>query len=701
MGTTKHVRLILAVLLVLVISAPGLPGGVSWNARQETPAFEVDVLVYGGTSSGVIAAYTAKQYGQSVLLVEPGRHLGGMSSGGLGQTDIGNKYAVTGLGLDFYRRLGRYYGQFEAWQFEPRAAEQVFEQYIDEAGVEVLYSRRLKNVEKDGTRITQVTLEYAGDGGGSPDLVVAAKMFIDATYEGDLMALAGASYFVGREANADYDESYNGVQYPAINHQFPDGSPPVVIMDGTPEMGPPVDPYVVPGDPSSGLLPGITGDTVAPNGTGDRLVQAYNFRMALCQEDQRIPITRPENYDSTRYELLLRDMESNPPESLHKLFIISRMPNGKTDWNNKGAFSTDYIGGSWEYPEADYEERARIWQDHVDYQKGLIYFVGHDPRVPEHIREEMQTWGYCRNEFLDTDGWPHQLYIREARRLVGEYVVTEHDVLGKKVVEDGIGMAAYGIDSHNVQRLAIDGKTLNEGNVQEPVPEPYPISYRAITPKREEVTNLLVSVAVSATHTAYGSIRMEPVFMVLGQSASAAAVMALEADVAVQEIDVSRLQQELRQNPLADGSIPEVLVDDRFEDRIQKAGNWATVDATGQYGPSVLRLEGGEQGSVRFVPEIQTAGNYQVYLYWPREENLATRVAVDIGHKGGVETLTLNMRVPQDEVGLQHGLASWHLLGTFRFEPGGDAYLEIRSDESDGVVFADAALFVPVRDVPE
>ncbi|MGH8542810.1 MAG: FAD-dependent oxidoreductase, partial [Gammaproteobacteria bacterium] len=482
-------------------------GSVLATPLAAQTALEVDVLVYGGTSAGVIAAYTAKQYGKRVLLVEPGRHLGGMSSGGLGQTDIGNKFAVTGLALDFYRRVGRLYGWFEAWQFEPHRAEQVFEQYVDEAEIEVLFSRRLTRVEKDGTRIRRIVLEYAGAGPGSGPLVVAARQYIDASYEGDLLAQAGASYVVGREANTVYRETLNGVQLRG-RHQFPDG----------------IDPYVVPGDPSSGLLPEITGAGVAPNGTGHPGVQAYNFRMCLCQGELRIPILRPAGYDSARYQLLLRRIAAERTGSLDELFIISRMPNGKTDWNNRGGFSTDYIGKNWDYPEAAYERRAEIWREHAAYQKGLIYFLGHDPRVPAHLRHAMSTWGYCRDEFLDTGGWPHQLYVREARRLVGEYVMTEHNSVGRRVVPDSIGLAAYTMDSHNVQRVVVNGMVKNEGNVEvggwpdddlggAVKVEPYPIAYRALVPKRAEVTNLLVPVALSASHIAFGSIRMEPVYM--------------------------------------------------------------------------------------------------------------------------------------------------------------------------------------------
>ena len=648
-------------------------------ALRPNPDLEVDVLVYGGTSAGVIAAYTAKRHGKSVVLVEPGRHLGGLSSGGLGYTDIGNKYAVTGLGLDFYRRLGRYYGQFEAWTFEPHAAEQVFEQYIDEAGVDVLYSRRLKSVTKQGTRIRAVTLEDAATPGRAPDLVVAARQFIDASYEGDLMARAGASYTVGREANSRYGETIDGVQL-MTGHQFPDG----------------VDPYVVSGDRSSGLLPEISGVGVEPTGTGDKKVQAYNFRMCLCQGDRRVPLGRPDNYDSTRYELLIRLMAKRPWQSLTDGFIISRMPNGKTDWNNRGGFSTDYIGKNWDYPEASYERRAQIRKEHEDYQKGLLYFVATDSRVPELVRNEMRSWGFCSDEFLDTAGWPHQLYVREARRLVGEYVMTEHNVRGGAVVEDGIGMAAYGMDSHNAQRVVVNGTVRNEGDVQVGGFPPYPISYRAITPQRQEVTNLLVPVALSATHIAFGSIRMEPVFMVLGQAAAVAASMAIDGGVPVQRVNVRQLQHELRDNPLADGSIPEVLVDNAQEEQVRVTGSWTTVTTIpGRFGPSVLKSER-KRGSVRFTAPIAAPGRYQAYLYWPRDEGLASNVPVEIRDAAGPHALTIDMRTPTSTA--QGGIAQWTLLGEYHFEPGKAAWLEVRADGADGVVLADAVVFVPMRD---
>jgi hypothetical protein len=676
----------IAALSIAALS--GLPA----NSLAAQATLEVDVLVYGGTSAGVIAAHTAKTYGKRALLVEPGRHLGGMTSGGLGQTDIGNKFAVTGLALDFYRRVGRQYGWFEAWQFEPHVAERVFEQYIDEAGVEVLFSRRLRRVVKDGTRITAVELEYAGGGPGSGPIVVQARQFVDASYEGDLLAMADVSYVVGREANSTYGETLNGVQLRG-RHQFPDG----------------IDPYVVPGDSSSGLVPEITGVGVAPNGTGHRGVQAYNFRMCLCQGDDRIPIERPNAYDPDRYELLLRRIAAEGTRSLDSLFIISRMPNGKTDWNNRGGFSTDYIGKNWDYPEAGYERRAEIWREHEEYQKGLIHFLGHDRRVPSHLREQMLSWGSCPDEFLDTGGWPHQLYVREARRMVGEYVMTEHNAVGDEVAGDGIALAAYTMDSHNVQRVVVNGMVKNEGNVEvggwrdddlggAVEVEPYPIAYRSLTPKRDEATNLLVPVALSASHIAFGSIRMEPVYMVLGQVAAVAASMAIDAGTSVQQIDVPALQRELNSNPLADGSTPEVLVDDGDEPRVRVSGTWTSTSPEGKFGLTALHHDGDGAGEVRFLPEISQEGVYRVFLYWPRSDALATRVPIAIRHAAGSDTIVVNMREP-DAIhgGLQHGIVSWVRLGEFPFRPGGEPSLTVGAVRN-GRVYADAALFVPVRE---
>ncbi|MFN4147437.1 MAG: FAD-dependent oxidoreductase, partial [Runella sp.] len=545
---------------------------------QKTISQTYDICIYGGTSAGVIAAYTAAKAGKSVILIEPSNHLGGLSSGGLGQTDIGNKFAITGLARNFYRHIGQHYGKFEQWTFEPHVAEQLFERYIKEAKVEVLRQYLLQSVKKEQGKINaiQVLSLRRSPRRERPDMrTIQAKIFLDCTYEGDLMAKAGVSYTVGREANSQYNETWNGVQMLEA-HQFPDG----------------IDPYKIPGDPSSGLLWGISTHTLAPTGSGDKLVQAYNFRICLTKDPaNRIPITRPENYDSTKYELLLRQIEIEKPKHINwGVMHIADMPNSKTDINNKGGFSTDMIGMNYDYPEASYQDRQKIIKAHEDYTKGFLYFVGHDPRMPQHLRQQMLEYGYPKDEYLDNHHFSHQLYVREARRMVGEYVMTQHNCEGREVVPDGIGMAAYTMDSHNCQRLLIkDPKTgkmmvKNEGDVQVGGFPPYPIAYRSLIPKKSECENLLVPVCLSATHIAYGSIRMEPVFMALAQAATVAATLAIDDQKSVQEIDIKKLQNLLKSNPLMDGSQPEILLDnDVTPNQVSVKGSWKTIKTGSKY----------------------------------------------------------------------------------------------------------------------
>ena len=548
----------------------------SGRARHRADV-EADVVVYGATSGGVMAAYTAKQYGKSVVLVTPGEHLGGLTTGGLGMTDFGSKAAIHGLAREFYRRVGAHYDQEEAWRFSPSVAEQVMEAYLDEAGVEVLSGRRVVAVEKDGPELEAITCEYAGPGDSPPPIRISGSYFLDTSYEGDLLARAGVSYTVGRESNQKYGEQYNGVQFEsppddtpgASNHQFSGYEGPEAVPGrggGGAQSATPVDPYVEPGDPSSGLLPEITKAGVAPNGTGDRKVQAYNFRMCCTQnEANQVPFPRPEGYEPARYELLLRDLEADPPENLNDLFKIDRMPEAKSDWNNRGAFSTDYIGNNWDYPEASYRRREEIWAEHRRYQQGLCYFVANDDRVPAPIQEEMNTWGLARDEFLDTDHWPHALYVREGRRMVSDFVMTEQNVIGDQKVTDGVAEGAYTMDSHHVQRVVVEGPdgpmVKNEGNVQVGVSGTYPISYRALVPRTQEATNLVVPVALSSSHIAFGSIRMEPVFMMLGQAGGAAAAMAHDRRANVQDLGGRELQKELKANPLAGRSVPDAAQD--------------------------------------------------------------------------------------------------------------------------------------------
>ncbi len=512
-----------------------------------------DLVVYGATSAGVIAAYTARMYGLDVLLIEPGRHLGGMTSGGLGRTDTGGQDSyITGLSQEFYIRIGRYYGQEgPAYTFEPHVAEAIFKQYLDEAGVEILFSRRIVGAHVRGGRIRSIDLEYS-----SPALndviTIEAHQFIDATYEGDLMARAGVSYTTGRENNNVYNEKYNGV-IPGRE------AGPYGQTKRTREWGADVDPYIIPGKPSSGLLPEVNGIGHAPVGSGDKKIQAYCFRLCLTQnKDNQIPLSEPEGYDPGRYELLARLQKLKPWERLRNGFIISRMPNGKTDINNYGlvGFSANYVGGNYDYPDGDYHTRSHIWNEHKKYQQGLWWFLATDERIPAPIRKETESWGYCRDEFLDTKGWPHQLYIREARRMVSDFVMTEHECIGERPVTDGIAKGGYALDSHVVQRVVVEGHVENEGNISVHGFDPYLISYRSIVPKREEIHNLVVPVCVSSSHAAYGSLRMEPVFMALGQAAGVAAYLAIQRDRRVQDVPVKLIQKELRENPLANREVP-------------------------------------------------------------------------------------------------------------------------------------------------
>ncbi|TDO20236.1 FAD dependent oxidoreductase [Pedobacter duraquae] len=656
-------KLLLYMLCVIMLPTAGL--------RAQSSLYKnYDICIYGGTSSGVIAAYTAAKLGKSVLLVEPGKNLGGMSSGGLGLTDIGNKYAISGLALDFYRRIGQHYGRFEQWIFEPHVAENLFKEYIKKGKVPVMYQNRLVSVQKQGTVITGIILENPVSKAGGK---VSAKVFIDCSYEGDLMARAGVSYAVGREANSDYNETFNGVQL-MNGHQLPEG----------------IDPYTIKGEAASGLLWGITPGSLAAKGSGDAKVQAYNFRICLTNNPANmIPITKPENYQPERYELLIRQMEKRTWKSLQDVFIWSGMPNQKTDINNRNGFSTDMIGMNWDYPDADYAKRAAIWKSHTDYTKGLLYFVGHDERVPQHIRKEISAWGYPKDEYTDNGNWSHQLYIREARRMKGELVMTQHHCQGQEVVTDGVGMAAYTMDSHNCDRLIVNGVVKNEGNVEEGGFGPYPISYRAIVPKQSEASNLIVPVCLSATHIAYGSIRMEPVFMVLGQSAAIAAAQAIDRKVAVQNIDVKGLQQQLKNNPLADGTKPDILIDNNTA-QVAVTGEWS-VQKKGGYGPDYLEaLPSGDQvKSVRYSPGKTVSGKYTVYIYYPKLEDHSAQTTINVFDGKVKQTITLK---DSDVKVVGQTSGEWVSLGQYTFTGAGNPYIEILANGTK--VVADAVLLV-------
>ena len=531
-----------ASLLITALAAIAAPAGAA--AQPQT----FDVVVYGGTAGGVVTAIAAAREGASVALLEPRDHLGGMVSGGLGWTDYGKKEVIGGYSLEYYERAGRKYGVPLQWTLEPHVAEAIFKEWTKEAGVQVFYRHRLvekTGVTREGTRITAIRLENGAE--------FRASVFADASYEGDLMAQAGVTYTVGREGSAQYGESLAGVRDRTPKHQFQ---------------------VSIPARDSQGvLLPEVSGiDRPAP-GSADGKLQAYNFRVCMTsRDDNRVPFPKPAGYAPERFALLAKmltamdavkreaalsrsgaEQRGDPmfrlrqPWSLWDVMKPDPIPNDKTDTNNNGAFSTDYIGGNYAYADGDYATRDRIWQDHVDYVQGFLYFLQHDPQVPTALHEAMTPWGLCKDEFTDTGHWPHQLYVRESRRLVGEYVMSQKDIQTELTKPDVIGMGSYNSDSHNVQRLVnADGFVENEGDMQVAV-TPYQIPYRVMLPRRTETTNLLVPVAFSATHVAYSTLRMEPQYMIIGQAAGVAATMAIDAKLPVQDIDAAALSAKLKQ----------------------------------------------------------------------------------------------------------------------------------------------------------
>lgn len=505
-----------------------------WNIQaQQSQSY--DIVIYGASSAGIIAGYTAIKMGKTAVVIATDDHIGGLSTGGLGQTDIGNKAAIGGLSRRFYQDLGTYYGKEEAWKFEPKAASQIFDNYIKEVQLPIIKNQRIGKVKKKNGALTSVQLfpTYAK---GKSTQEIKGKVFLDCTYEGDLFALAGVPFMLGREDNSKFNETLNGFQLPTYQkqsgwHQFPDD----------------VSPYKKAGDPKSGLLYGISADKPSAVGTGDKRMQAYNFRICLTDSaENRIAIEKPATYDPQKYELLGRLIQAQPGYNMVKnYFIWSIMPNRKTDINNRGGFSTDMIGANYDWATASFERRKAIYQEHLDYTMGYLYFMQTDSRVPEHIRNYVKNWGLPKDEYINHQHFTPQLYIREGRRMHGAYVMTEHNCTGRVTVDDPIGLAAYTMDSHNTQRIVVNGMVKNEGNVEVGKFLPYPISYRSITPKEKDCSNLLVPVCLSSTHIAFGSIRMEPVFMILGESAAIAAVQAIDQNSTVQGIDQTKLQQEL------------------------------------------------------------------------------------------------------------------------------------------------------------
>ncbi|MFO0850020.1 MAG: FAD-dependent oxidoreductase [Gemmataceae bacterium] len=669
-----------------------------------TRAADPDVVVYGGTAAGVAAAVQAARMGKSVVLIEPGKHIGGLTSGGLGFTDSGNKAVVGGIAREFYQRVKKHYDRPEAWvhekregyknyrpgddamwTFEPKVAERLLREMLAEHKVPVAFGERLdrtpgKGVSLDGKRITAITTESGKQ--------FAGKVFIDATYEGDLMAAAGVSYAVGREPNSQYGETLNGVarKWNKHNHLFRVK----------------VDPFVRPGDRASGLLPGIEPDGLPPDGGGDHRLQAFCFRMCMSNVPANsVPFPKPAGYDERQYELLLRNFEAGDHRFPMKPDL---MPNGKTDTNNNGAVSTDFIGANYKYPDATYAEREKIVAAHETYQKGLLWTLANHPRVPQTVRTEMARWGLAKDEFTDTGNWPHQIYVREARRLVGGYVQTEGDCRRTRPTPESVGMGSYNMDSHNCARYVTpDGFVQNEGDVQESPGGPYRISYRAIVPTAGECPNLLVPVCVSASHIAYGSIRMEPVFMVLGQSAATAAALAIDDRCDVQRVDYTKLRARLladkqvleyaappRPGGIDPAKLPGVVIDD---EQAERTGFDAVSSSVSPFVGTGYRHDGGTRDgrqSARFAPALPAAGRYEVRLSYTANPNRATNARVSVSHADGTAVVAVNQRAAGriDR--------TWVSLGVYRFAKGRGGAVEVSNAGADGFVVIDAAQWLPV-----
>ncbi|XZE52388.1 FAD-dependent oxidoreductase [Planctomycetaceae bacterium SH139] len=683
---------------------------ISGRATADTHRF--DVVIYGGTSAAVAAAVQTSRLGKSVAIVCPETHLGGLSSGGLGWTDTGNKEVIGGVAREFYQRVWQHYQEPDAWRwqqraeygnrgqgtaaidgekrtmwiFEPHVAEAVFEDWIKEEQILVFRDQwldRQRGVDLEAAKIQSIR-SLQGD-------EFFADVFIDATYEGDLMAAAGVSYEVGRESMDRYQEKWAGVQTGVLHHRHHFG------------YLPPISPYRDPDDPTSGVLPLISETPPGEYGSADKRIQAYCFRMCLTNhEENRVPFARPPGYDPDQYALLKRIYEAGWDETFDKFDPI---PNRKTDTNNHGPVSTDYIGANYDYPEASYERRGEIIAAHRRYQQGWLYFIANDPSVPPKVRAAMSQWGLAADEFVDNDHWPRQIYVREARRMLGQYVMTEHELLGRRPTPQSVGMGSYTIDSHNVQRyITSDGHVQNEGDIGVSTPFPYTIAWGALLPRQAECENLVVPVCVSSSHVAFGSIRMEPVFMILGQSAATMAVLAIKAGSPVQAVSYPQLREQL----LGDGQVLEwtatasrdgmdplelegIVVDDR---EAEKVGQWQLSAANTPYVAHGY-LHDGNRGdgaaSVRFTAQLPGEGIYQVRLYYPANSNRATNVVVEIQAADGKHEVRVNQR--QQSAGDQ----PFVVLGEFPFRQDQPATVLIHNRAADGYVIADAVQWVPAQ----
>jgi len=631
----------------------------------------VDVCVYGGTSGGVIAAVKAARMGKQVAIICDKNHFGGMTSGGLGWTDTGNfPNYIRGMAGEFYTRINSKYGSNVNYHFEPHVAEAVFNEMLTEAKVMLFTNQYLDSVTKSGTRITTLRT--------SAGIIFEAREYIDASYTGDLMAAAGVSYTLGRESISQYGESLAGIRPPDTG------------------FGANVNPYVVSNVPSSGLIQLVQTNALGVLGSADSLVQTYNFRVCFTQvSSNRMAHIAPTNYNAAQYELVARYLQANPSTTLSSLMTLDRTDsNNKFDINNNGPISTDFVGENSAYAEAGPALRNQIWTDHKNYEQGFFYFLANDPRVPSAVRTGMASWGMCKDEFVDNGGWPWELYVRESRRMVSDFVMTQSHVFSLLPILDSVGMGGYFTDSHYCQRILTNGVIVNEGSARGNISGPYPISYRSLVPKTNECSNLLVPWSLSASHIAFCSIRMEPTFMILSQSAATAACMAIDDGVAVQNVNITKLQSQLTidaQNlgtSILSNSMASVIVDNADATGVSLVGNWTNSSAsTGFYGAGYLHDGNANKGSdsVTFRPDLPLAGQYQVYARWAVNPNRSTNTPFDVGYASGTNTIM------QDQT-TQGG--QWNLLLTTNFNAGTNGFVRIRNAGTTGYVIADAVEFV-------
>ena len=651
---------------------------LSLTLATRAAVIESDICVYGGTSGGVAAAVAAARLGKSVTLLTQNNHVGGMTASGLGVTDIGvgnDPSYIGGIAREFYQRVGAAYGSTNLviW-FEPHVAENVFWQMLAEASVPVYSNQLLAAATVISNRITQLTTL---DG-----TIFRAKQFIDTSYEGDLMAAAGVTFTVGREATSTYGESLAGVR--GLGGSFT------------------YDPYVVPGNPGSGLLPFVQPGTIAPVGSADHRLQAFNFRLCLTQNaTNKIPITAPTNYVEANYELFRRYLDarvaSNGAVQLNQLIHVQQIiPNGKTDINANGELSTDYVGASYTWATNSHAGREAIRAEHENYIRGMLYFFATSTNVPLNVRTQMQSWGLAADEFTDNGGWPWQIYVREARRMVSDYVMIEQNATGVRIAPEPICLGRYTIDSHGVQRLVSGNASRWEGSIGGSVPFPYPISYRSIIPRTGECVNVYSTFALSASHVGFSSCRMEPVFMMTSQSAATAAAFAIDDNVPAQQVDYAKLAAQLR----ADGQIlawgsgssqTNGIIIDQTDTNAFITGAWTFGANAGGWMTNYLHDQSTGKGSksVRYVPTITNAGPYEIFLWWVESSNRPTNTPVDVIHAAGTSRVFVNQRLSS---------GGWFKIMTTNFNVGTNGGVIIRNDgtAAGSYVVADGVRFAPV-----